>query len=124
MLRPKGALRPAEARLELDSEEVSYLPVNAVAYASLQLALRIADLKSSLQRNRIVYLHAGAGERNVFQIGNRTPDSPVLVLPSDVYEIGTQHPRFNSAVLHMFLLSACHCKRISGIWALNHLTPV
>jgi hypothetical protein len=123
MLWPERALRPTKTGLEFDSQEVSYFPIDAVAYTALQFPFRVADLKRGLQWDGTIYLDTRARERDVFEIGHRTPYSPILVLPADVYEIGTQHPRFHSAVLHMFLISACQSKRISEIYGSNHLTP-
>jgi hypothetical protein len=122
MLGAESPLGPAKSGFELDSQEISDFAIDAVAYAALQLAFRIADLEGGLERNWRIYLNTGTGEGDIFQIRNGPAHLPVLILPTDIYEVGAEHPGFHSAVLHMFVISARALKRISKISASNHLT--
>jgi hypothetical protein len=115
MLGAECPLGPAKSGFELDTQEISDFSIDAVAYAALQLAFRIADLKGCLERYWRIYLNTGAREGDIFQIRYGPAHFPVLILPSDVDEVGAEHPGFHSAVLHMFVISAQALKRISKI---------
>ena len=101
MLRAKLTLRPSEAGLKFDTQEISDFAIYAVTYFTLKLTLRVADPQSSLQWYGQIHLNASARQRYVFQVGYRAPCSAILVFPLDIDKIRAQHPRLHSAVLHI-----------------------
>jgi hypothetical protein len=100
MLGPEMTLRPAVARFEFHSKEISNFPENAILNHPQQFAIGVAHPQRSTLRHRPVYLQARARKRYVLQIGHTTPGTTALVLPLYVHQVRTEHPRFNTPIEH------------------------
>ena len=89
MLGLEMPLRPLTSRLEFNSQEVTDLAIDAIPNLTCELAIGINDPNIGLQRNGLIELQAGAGKRNVLQIGDAPPDPADVVFPLDVYHVRT-----------------------------------
>lgn len=78
---------PSETRAELDAEKVTYFTINAIADATLQFSLWIADVKRCVERDRLIHLDAGSRDGDIFQVGDRTTQLAGLILPLDIDEV-------------------------------------
>ena len=87
VLRAELLHRPPGAGFKLNPKEVPNLPVRAITNAALEFAFRITDAYARVDRYGRVNLHAGAGQRNVFEICHRPADSTIFVFPLDVDQI-------------------------------------
>ena len=87
MLWSKLARRPTAARLELNSDEIPDLPVYAITDLADEFALAVVDAQVCLQGNRMIELEAGAGQRNILQVGYTRVRLPRLVLPVQINHV-------------------------------------
>src|SRR5438445_7839089 len=101
MLRLKLLPRPLAVRLKLQTHKVADIPVHAISDRTLQRTLRMEDFNYRVRGNRSIDLDAGAGSGDILKQRSGLPAPPGLVLPANVDEVGTKHPRFGSLTQHM-----------------------
>ncbi len=89
MLRPEVPGGPPEAWLKFHAQEVPDFPIHTVPDLAHQFALGVANSKVGLQRDWLVELEAGPGERDVFQISHSFAKAPGFVLPLNIHHIRT-----------------------------------
>ena len=94
-------LRPARSGLELDTEEIANLAIDAVSDRPQQAALRIGDLDYGVDRDGYFHLEARPRKRDILQVGQGSPDSSRLILPLNIDEVCTKHPRFSAPIHHI-----------------------
>ena len=104
MLGTEVALRPSEAGLKLDSEEIADISKNAVPHFARQFPVRIADAKRGTERYRLFHLQASARQGNILEIGHAPARAPAGVLPLDVHQVRAKHPGFNTPLHHIYTL--------------------
>ncbi len=74
VLGPEKPLRPLDARLEFDTEEITDFAVDAIPYASLKLTFGIRDHYAGVHRERGIHLKAGTCQGDIFQISDKALD--------------------------------------------------
>jgi hypothetical protein len=84
MLRPELSLGPTITGVEFNAEKVPNLPIDAVADFPQKVAFFVKDPYLGLQRDGILDLKTGAGQRNVLEIRYALADSSGLVSPLDI----------------------------------------
>jgi hypothetical protein len=84
VLRPELLLGPSITRVEFNAEKVSDIAIDAVADLSQQVSLFVKHPYLGLQRDGILDLKTGAGQRNVLEIRYALADSSGLVSPLDI----------------------------------------
>lgn len=70
MLGPEVLSRPLTALFELDAQEISAVPENAIPDRSEKLAIAIVQSNIGAGYDRIFNLEANSGKGNIFQIGD------------------------------------------------------
>jgi len=113
MLRPELLLGPSIAGVELNSEKVADIPIDAVADLSHEVSFFVKHPYLGLKRDGILDLKTGAGQRNVLKIRQALADSSGLVPPLDVDHVRAQYSGFYSPVEHILSLSASGKLRIT-----------
>ena len=102
MLRPELLLGPSIAGVELNSEKVADIPIDAVADLPQEVALLVKDPYLSLKRDRILDLKTSARQRNVLKVRQALADSSGLVPPLDIDHVRAQYSGFYSPVEHIY----------------------
>jgi hypothetical protein len=99
VLRLEMQAGPGAVFFELDSEEISYFPKDAISYRSPKLPVTVAHDDSGFCRNRLLNVETDARKRNVFEICDPAVMSSAL-LPKHFHQFRTQHPIIISSFLH------------------------
>jgi hypothetical protein len=106
VLRLKLLPGPLARRRQFDADEIAYLPVYAVAHNAGQLIAGTVDLYMRTYGYRYLELQTHSRWRDIFQQSSRFAFMARRFFPTNLYQIGAQHPDFSAWSLHASYIDA------------------